>query len=324
MFEIEQMDKQFDYSLVDDKTADFLKVREYTINGIAEDARVKIGRELKKAQDMLANHSGGIFERWYTSGGISKDDAYYYMELVELSTAVDNRKMDNFLKQNKSLQRETLRKNTPNELKEQVLNGDINSHKEFQELKKQLKQRDEEKAEMQSQLQLARKSEQTAIKQLEDEQDKAPETKTEYKEVIPDNVKKKLEQIENNKKLLEVTEKENREIRKKLREQQEKLQKQQETSSKEDYWDALTDDQIISRQRVYAETNVLEIKEHTDEFLNKVSVNTFRDAAIAKSSQRTKNMIYESTEEVIAWAKSIQQKLNSNSFAEDASYREDV
>lgn len=182
MFEIEHMNETFDYSLVDDETADFLKEREYTINGIAEDARIKIGRELKKAHDKLANHSGGIFERWYTSGGISKDDAYYYMELVELSTAVENRKMDNFLKQNKSLQRETLRKNTPEELKEQVLNGDITTHKEFQELKKQLKQRDEEKTQLESQLEQAQRSESIARKQLEYEQDKEPEVIERYME----------------------------------------------------------------------------------------------------------------------------------------------
>lgn len=48
MFEIEHMNETFDYSLIDNDTAEFLKEREYTINGIAEDARIKIGKELKK------------------------------------------------------------------------------------------------------------------------------------------------------------------------------------------------------------------------------------------------------------------------------------
>lgn len=49
MFEIEHMNETFDYSLIDNDTAEFLKEREYTINGIAEDARIKIGKELKKS-----------------------------------------------------------------------------------------------------------------------------------------------------------------------------------------------------------------------------------------------------------------------------------
>ena len=53
MFEIEHMNETFDYSLVDNETAEFLKEREYTINGIAEDARIKIGRELKKRETRI-------------------------------------------------------------------------------------------------------------------------------------------------------------------------------------------------------------------------------------------------------------------------------
>ena len=75
MFEIEHMNEMFDYSLVDGETAEFLKEREYTINGIAEDARIKIGRELEKAKNKLANHHGGVFQKWVQSGGMSIDDA---------------------------------------------------------------------------------------------------------------------------------------------------------------------------------------------------------------------------------------------------------
>lgn len=318
------MNETFDYSLVDNETAEFLKEREYTINGIAEDARIKIGRELKKAQDKLANHHDGVFVKWYESGGLDKHQVYYYINLNQFSTNLENTQKDNFLNAPKSLQKEVMKKNTPEDLKQKVLDGDITTNKEYQQLQQEKSELEQEKSQLESQLEQAQRSESIARKQLEEAEDREPEIKTEYKEVIPENVKKKLEQIENNKKLLEQKDKENREIRKQLREQQEKLQEQKDTNDKEEYWDMLTDDQIISRQRVYAETNLLEVKEYTDEFLNKVSINAFRDAAIAKSSQRTKNMIYDSTEEVMRWAKSMQQKLNTNSFAEEASYREEV
>lgn len=90
MFEIEHMNEVFDYSLIDGETAEFLKEREYTINGIAEDARIKIGKELKKAKNKLANHHGGVFQKWVQSGGMSIDDAYYYINLNELSRNLDD------------------------------------------------------------------------------------------------------------------------------------------------------------------------------------------------------------------------------------------
>lgn len=82
--------------------------------------------------------------------------------------------------------------------------------RELEEYKRQLKKRDEQNAQLQSQVEQAQRSEQLAIEQLESEQNKPTETKVEYKEVIPDKVKRQLEQIENNKKLLQ--QKENGEI----------------------------------------------------------------------------------------------------------------
>ncbi|MDU0485370.1 hypothetical protein [Staphylococcus haemolyticus] len=188
--------------------------------------------------------------------------------------------------------------------------------RELEDYKKRTKTLEQQNAQLQSRI---KEREQ----ELKSEKNKSKEVKMEYKEVIPDKVKKQLDQIENNKKLLQQKEKENREIRKKLRKQQEELRKQQDKSNEQFIQDGLSDEEIISRQRVLAETNLLEIKEYTDEFLNKVSINTFRDAAIAKSSQRTKNMIYESAEEVIRWAESIKNKINTNSFVEDANFREE-
>ncbi|MCO6211822.1 hypothetical protein LZT62_10325 [Staphylococcus epidermidis] len=136
MFEIEHMNEVFDYSLIDGETAEFLKEREYTINGIAEDARIKIGKELKKAKNKLANHHGGVFQKWVQSGGMSIDDAYYYINLNELSRNLDDIKKDNFLNAPKSLQKEVMKKNTPDDLKQKVLDGDITTHKEYKQLQK--------------------------------------------------------------------------------------------------------------------------------------------------------------------------------------------
>lgn len=132
MFEIEKMEKSFDYSLVDDNTADFLRSCEYEMNGIAEDARVKFGRVLKRVQAKLANHDKGVFYKWFESGGMDKNDVYYYINLYKLHKNLKNTQKDNILTAPKSLQKEVMKKNVPEDLKQQVYNGDITTYKDYQ------------------------------------------------------------------------------------------------------------------------------------------------------------------------------------------------
>lgn len=197
MFEIERMNKTFDYSLVDKETAEFLKEREYTINGIAEDARIKIGRELKKVQDKLANHHEGVFVKWYESGGLDRNQVYYYIKLNQFSTNLENTQKDNFLNAPKSLQKEVMKKNAPEDLKQKVLDGDITTRKEYKQLQKEKEELEQQNAQLQSQMQQAQRSEQIALQKLETAQNNAPEVieREVVKEVVPDDVKRQLEQF---------------------------------------------------------------------------------------------------------------------------------
>lgn len=137
------MEQEFDYSLVDNNTADFLRSCEYEMNGIAEDARVRFGGVLKKAQDKLANNQNGVFQKWVKSGGISLNDAYYYIKLNMSSRNLGDMQKDNFLKAPKSLQIEVMKKNAPEDLREKVYNGDITTHKEYKRMKKQSREKNE-------------------------------------------------------------------------------------------------------------------------------------------------------------------------------------
>lgn len=220
MFEIEKMEKEFDYSLVDNETADFLRSCEYEMNGIAEDARIKFGAVLKKAQDRLAKSGHGFFLDWVESGGISKDDAYYYINLYHLSINLERQKKDNFLSAPKSLQKEIMKKNVPEELKQAVLEGEIKTHKEYKELVKKLEEVERVKQQLeQNNIQL--EQEKLKLGQLlTEERNKPQETVTVEveKEVIIDNTdhetinelkdelnknKNRLEFLEKQKKLLE-------------------------------------------------------------------------------------------------------------------------
>lgn len=193
MFEIEKMEKEFDYSLLDNETADFLRSCEYEMNGIAEDARLKFGRVLKNVQEKLSNYHDGVFVKWYESGGLDKNDVYYSINLYEISRNLENSKKDNFLNAPKTLQKEVMKKNAPEELKNKVFDGDITTNKEYQEMKRKLEESEQQKEQAEKQAKKARQSEQIALDKLEKEQAKEP--KVVEKEVIKEIDNTDYEQI---------------------------------------------------------------------------------------------------------------------------------
>lgn len=137
--------KDFDYSLVDGQTAEYLESKTFKINGIAESMRTQIGKELKEVQERLAHNHQGVFAKWYESLGLKKDNVYYWIHVYEYSRNLeDTRQLENFSKAPKSLQIETMKNNKPKELQSKVLEGDIRTHKEFKELESKLKQKDAE------------------------------------------------------------------------------------------------------------------------------------------------------------------------------------
>lgn len=206
------MEQQFDYSLVDNDTADFLRSCEYEINGIAEDARVKFGAVLIKAQEKLASNYKGVFQEWVTSSGMSLDDAYYFINLNKSSRNLDNTQRDNFLKAPKTVQKKTMQKNTPEEVKEAVYSGEVKTNKELEELKKRLKNQSETIDETTSQLKAREKENEILQSKLEQAENKAPEiveryTEPEDYEELKENIRRMKRQekslSENNKRLME-------------------------------------------------------------------------------------------------------------------------
>src|SRR5699024_1110566 len=103
------------------------------MNGIAEDARLQFGRVLKNVQEKLSSYHNGVFVKWYESGGLDKNDVYYSINLYEISRNLENSKRDNFLNAPKTLQKEVMKKNAPEELKEKVYDGDITTNKQYQD-----------------------------------------------------------------------------------------------------------------------------------------------------------------------------------------------
>lgn len=137
----------FDYSQLDDETSVFLKQRVRNMESIADDTRYRMGKELFQAQERLADHYKGTFVKWFKSLGLDKDNVYFWINEFKFSRNLENTKQAlNFGSASKSLKKDVMKKNAPNEAKQAVLNGDITTHKEYVVLEKKLKQREQELA----------------------------------------------------------------------------------------------------------------------------------------------------------------------------------
>lgn len=313
MFEIEHMNETFDYSLVDNETAEFLKEREYTINGIAEDARIKIGRELKKAKEKLANHGNGIFRKWHESGGMDKNQVNYYISLESLSRNLDNHQKDNFLNAPKSLQVEVMKKNAPSELKQKVLDGDITTHKEYKQLQKDKEELEQQNAQLQSQVEQAQRSEEIARKQLEDSEDKEPEVVEKYME--PEDyqqTKEALAQSRHHQKLIEQRndklEKEIKEMEQQRDEITEKSQKYDELNKAINHMNAkLTDGQ----QKLKAQKEVHEYVKKANELIREVApMSYFVHNEFILNNEYAKKPIEKVADDLLDISNKIKKRLN--------------
>ncbi|QIN27808.1 DUF3102 domain-containing protein (plasmid) [Staphylococcus chromogenes] len=174
--------------------------------------------------------------------------------------------------------------------------------RELRELKKQIKQRDEQNAQLQSQVEQAQRSESIARKQLEEVENREPEIKREVKEVIPAHVKA---QLSDRQQMIDAKDKE-------IQQLQERLSKAEEQKRKFEKQDYLEEDEQIASLSFQVESTVLEIKDNINRFLNENASTAFREAAIARASEKTKNQIYDGVEELEAFCRTMRRSLNSN------------
>lgn len=196
MNELEQ--QEFDYSLVDNEIANKLKKYDEQLNRLYNNYTIEVGEILYNANKEFSNPKDGTFIKWVEYKGFKRQSAYNYMSVYKAFQnleSIDDQK--NFLSQPKTLQYEMSKPSANKEANEAVLNGEVKSIKEYKELERKLKQRDEQNAQLQSQVEQAQRSEEIARKKLEDEQNREPEVveREVVKEVIPEEVQQQLEQF---------------------------------------------------------------------------------------------------------------------------------
>lgn len=170
----------FDYGELPKTEADELRKIEQVIKTETASYFTILGANFKAAQELLANHSGGTFERWYTAMGFKRQTVYRLIQRYEFRCSPKlGEQADAFEGLPLSLSCEISKPSAPPALVEQVLSGDITSHREYQKLLSEYKEIEQRKQALDEQvIDLER--------QVRDLENRPVETAVETREVIPE------------------------------------------------------------------------------------------------------------------------------------------
>lgn len=178
---MELMTNDFDYSLLDVKTKDFLEECANIIYGIQSRSAYEIGKQLAKAQNELSARGYGCFEEWYRGLGFKTTKAYEYINHFKfVSSQNEETKIEIFERLPKTLQAQMSKPSANPEVNQAVFNGYIKTHKEYKELERQLNL---SKADNEELRQKNKRLAEQALKGLETK----TVTKEIVKEVVPDD-----------------------------------------------------------------------------------------------------------------------------------------
>lgn len=135
----------FDYSIVDNETASFLKLKEQEMQTIVLNNSLQIGEKLIEAQEKLAKFNKGTFEKWFLSVGLKKRTVYNYISQTRFVHQMhESEQIEMFQELPTSLKTEVSKPSVKPEVAEAIMNGDVKTKKEVEELKKRLKAKDEQ------------------------------------------------------------------------------------------------------------------------------------------------------------------------------------
>lgn len=221
----------FDYSLLDAKTKEFLEERANIIYGIQSKSAYEIGKQLAKAQKELSTRGYGCFEEWYRSLGFKKTKAYEYINHYNFVCSQNEQtNIEKFESLPKVLQAQVAKPSANPEVNQAVFNGDIKTHKEYKELERKLKLAEAENKK------LFEEKEQQA-KQLLKAQVRPPEPKPiviekeVVKEVIPEDYQFFKSNYEASERNNDFYKKQNSELREEMKELERIIKEQQKNKA---------------------------------------------------------------------------------------------
>lgn len=290
-----EVSTNFDYSIVDDTTAKFLKLKEQELQSIVLNSSIQLGEKLIEAQEKLASFKTGTFEKWFTSIGLKKRTVYNYINQAKFVHQMhEYEQIEMFQELPTTLKTEISKPSAKPEAVEMVLSGDIKTTKEYRELEKQLKAKDEQ-IKLQAQM----------IDDLNEQ-----ETEVIEKEVIVEKVPDDYQQLKQSTKIVDEITRENQA----LKAEQEALKQRIADSEKALQEKAkVENDELeqaqLKRLKRDADISVHKLIINMNQFVKEQAVTVYDSQAIAGANDETKQKLTDSISRVEKLLKQIKQEI---------------
>lgn len=292
---LNEVSTNFDYSIVDDITAQFLKVKEQELQSIVLNSSIQLGEKLIEAQEKLASFKTGTFEKWFTSIGLKKRTVYNYINQAKFVHQMhEYEQIEMFQELPTTLKTEISKPSAKPEAVEMVLSGDIKTTKEYRELEKQLKAKDEQ-IKLQAQM----------IDDLNEQ-----ETEVVEKEVIVEKVPDDYQQLKQSTKIVDEITRENQA----LKAEQEALKQRIADSEKALQEKAkVENDELeqaqLKRLKRDADISVHKLIINMNQFVKEQAVTVYDSQAIAGANDETKQKLTDSISRVEKLLEQIKQEI---------------
>lgn len=290
--------QSFDYSVVDDKTAHFLQLKEQEMQSIVLNSSIQLGEKLIEAQEKLAKFKTGTFEKWFTSIGMKKQTVYNYINQAQFVHQMDEYKqIEMFQELPTTLRTEISKPSAIPEAVDLVLTGDIKDTKEYRELEKQLKQKQQQINNLSETI--------TEMGQKEPEVVERP--------VLVDKLPDDYQQLKQSARQAEEISRENQLIK---NEQANLKRKIEETNETLRLKNKMENDEIeqmrLKRLQREADINVHQLIISINEFVKEQAVTAYDSAAIAGAPKETKEKLLAALERNEKLIKEIKQEIGGN------------
>lgn len=290
-----EVSTNFDYSIVDDTTAQFLKLKEQELQSIVLNSSIQLGETLIEAQDKLAKYGEGTFVKWFKSIGLKRQSVYNYINQCKFFHQMEKvEQIEMFQELPTTLKTEISKPSAKPEAVEMVLSGDIKTTKEYRELEKQLKAKDEQ-IKLQAQM----------IDNLNEQ-----ETEVIEKEVIVEKIPDDYQQLKQSTKIVDEITRQNQA----LKAEQEALKQRIADSEKALQEKAkVENDELeqaqLKRLKRDADISVHKLIINMNQFVKEQAVTVYDSQAIAGANDETKQKLTDSISRVEKLLKQIKQEI---------------
>lgn len=185
----EEVAERFNYAVLTTELGDYLRHKEEQLRNEYMNFTANCGRIFAEAQEKLAKHgfgeNNGVFDKWISSMGFAKPSVYRMISVYNFrsSQIETNEQAQLFDSLSKSLQYEVAKPSAPPELVEQVMNGDITTHKEYIKLKKELEEAEEHNAVLSAEKEQFHSASKANLEKLNEERERSTKLEQRIKEL---------------------------------------------------------------------------------------------------------------------------------------------